>query len=613
MRKQIEKPELESQILGRAILNSLPDHIAILDASGTILAVNDAWREFALQNDAPSASHAYVGANYLEVCRVATKTGHQAAAQALIGIESVLNCAKDRFVTDYECSSPSKKRWFKMTVVRPKEPAAGLVISHSDITDRKQGEEALRRSEERLRRVTDAVPVLISYVDENQRYRFNNQGYEIWFGHRREYVEGKHLRQVLGEKAYEAIRPQVEAALSGQLITFEDFIPYRGAGRRFVRVHYIPDWQNGKVRGFFALIQDLTMRKQAEVELQAREEEFRSMFELAAVGNAQADPETGRFTRVNTKFCEITGYAEDELLNMTTRDITYPEDRDRDDAEIRKVLAKEAGMWSTEKRYTRKDGRVIWVAVNGTVMRLDGSPHRMVASIVDITERRSYEAALHAHRRALRNLATEISLTQEKERRQIADHLHDHIGQNLVLAKIELGELQTRVPAQHKAAIEKVRSIIDQSLEDTRSLTHDLCPQVLYQLGLEAAIDWLLEQMRAKYSLRCVAEIDPLGRAIADDRRVVLFNALRELLVNVAKHAQATQARIILRSEGALVKLQVADDGCGFEPSALTLPCSTERGFGLFSIRERLAQMGGELQIDSAPGRGTRATVTMPA
>jgi PAS domain S-box-containing protein len=714
-----------------------------VDARGTIRAVNQAWEDFAVQNGAPDTSLVSVGANYLEVCRRATRAGNQVAEHALNAIESVLEGTKHHFVMDYECSSPLQERWFKMTVLRQRKPGVGAVIIHSDITDRKQTEAGLHRSQGWFRLLTDSLPVLISYVDENQRYRFNNKGYEHWFGHPREYVDGKHLRQVLGEKAYQAVRPRVEAALSGQLVTFEEFIPYRGVGRRYVRVTYVPDRQDGRVRGFFALIQDLTEHKRAEDEiresrdklstiitgadvgtwdwnvsagtvdvnnrfctmlgyepgtfgtdvrrffdslhsddaekvkrlvaahfagesefyrcdfrlrtadgsykwihgagrlierdhegrplrmvgihldinerkladeaLKATEEEFRSMFELAAVGNAQSNPETGRFTRVNRKFCDMTGYTEEELLNMTSRDITFPEDRARDLAEIQKVVKGQAGMWAIEKRYVRKDGQIIWVSVNGTAMRVDSRPQRMVANVVDITEHKSYEEALQAQREALRNLAAEISLTQEKERRQIADELHDHIGQNLILGKMKLGELNALVPAQCAASIEQLRALLDQIIKDTRSLMRELCPQVLYELGLEAAIDWLVEQTQAKYGLRCVAEITPLRRPIREDRRVILFQATRELLVNVAKHARAKQARVILKGNETRITIQVADDGCGFDPSFLTLANSTARGFGLFSIRERVALLGGELQIDSAPGQGTRATVTVPA
>jgi PAS domain S-box-containing protein len=726
----------------RSVLDSLRDHVAVVDMQGTIKAVNEAWENFAVQNGASDKSSVSVGTNYLEVCRRAINSGDQVAGHALNAISSVLNGTNDHFVMDYQCSSALQERWFKMTVLRQKN-GTGAVITHADITGRKQAEHALRRSEGWLRLLTDSLPVLISYVDENQRYLFNNKGYEHWFGHPREYVQGKHLRQVLGEKAYEAIRARAEAALSGQLVTFEESIPYRGAGQRFVRATYVPDCENGRVAGFFALIQDLSERKQAEEEiresrdklstiitgadvgtwdwnipagaldvndrfctmlgykpgtfgshvrqffdslhpddldrvnrlaeahfagenkfyrcdfrlraadgsykwihgagrlidrdhegkplrmvgihldinerkladeaLKATEEEFRSMFDLAAVGNAQADPETGRFTRVNRKFCDITGYSEEELLKMTYRDITYPEDRDRDTAEIQRVAEGKGGMWSIEKRYTRKDGRIIWVYVNGTAIRLDGKSHRTVANIVDITARKSSEEALQAHREALRSLAAEISQTQEKERRQIADDLHDQIGQNLILAKMKLGELNAMLPVQYSASIEQVRTLLDQIIKDTRSLIRDLCPQVLYELGLEAAIDWLVEQTQEKYGLHCVAEITPLGKPLEENRRVILFQAARELLVNVAKHARAKQARVILRGDPGSVTIQVTDDGCGLDPSLLSLTQSTVTGFGLFSIRERLALLGGELRIDSAPERGTRATITIPA
>lgn len=486
--------EKKSPQFMRAILDSLRDHVAVVDAGGTIRAVNEAWENFAMENGAGDRSRVSVGANYLEVCRRACNAGDQVAENAFNAVASVLSGANDHFAMDYECSSPSEERWFKMTVLRQKSPQGGAVITHSDITDRKRSEEALRRSEGWFRLLTDSLPVLISYVDHQQRYRFNNKGYEQWFGHAREHVEGKHLRQVLGEKAFEAIRPRVEAALSGQRVTFDELIPYRGAGQRYIQAIYVPDYQDGVVKGFFALVQDLTERKQAEEEireshdklstiitgadvgtwdwnipagaldvndrfctmlgyepgtfgsdvrrffdnlhpedvekvnrfaeahfagknefyrcdfrlrgadgaykwihgagrlierdhegkplrmvgihldinerklmdeaLQATEEEFRTMFDLAAVGNAQADAETGRFTRVNKKFCDITGYSEEELLNMSYRDITHPEDRDRDRAEIRRVLEGKRGMWSIEKRYVRKDGRIIWVYVN---------------------------------------------------------------------------------------------------------------------------------------------------------------------------------------------------------------------------------------------------------
>lgn len=616
MRKPRQKTPGESAPFIRIILDSLDDHVAVLDERGTIVAVNDAWEDFAIQNGAAGASSVSVGANYLEVCRQAIRAGNETAEQALEGIESVLNGTQRDCALDYECSSPLQERWFKMTILRQKKPGAGAIVTHSDITDRIWSERALHRSEERLRLLTDALPVLISYVDENQCYRFHNKGYEDWFGYSDGYVDGKHLREVLGEKAYDALRPRVEAALSGQLITFEDFIPYGRAGRRYVRIAYVPDYQDGSVRGFFALIEDLTERKQAEEQLRESRDRLSMIITGADVGTWDWNIQAGTVD-VNDRFCTMLGYEAGGFGGDVRRffDSLHPDDVKRVHALVNAHFAGESEFYHCDFRLRSVDGAYKWIHDAGRLIERDpeGRPLRMVGIHVDINDRKLADEALHAHRQALRNLAAELSLTQEKERRQIADDLHDHIGQNLMLAKMKLGELNAVVPVQHAAAIDQIRVIFDQCIKDTRSLIQDLCSQVLYELGFEAALDWLVEQTQAKYGLRCSAEIQPLQKPIREDRRVILFQAVRELLVNVAKHGRATRAKVSFQGDGARVRIQVADDGCGFDTSLLTLPESTGKGFGLFSIRERLALLGGELQIDSIPGQGTTAIVTMPA
>jgi len=268
IRLQTDKVIRASEEFNRSVLASLHYHIAILDRSGLILAVNEAWERFARENGEPLANRIGPGVNYLDVCRRAAEQDDPGARAVLAGIDSVLNGAQERFSLEYPCHSPTEERWFIMRVLPLQGRAGGVVISHANITELKQSQKTLR------------------------------------------------LREI----------------------------------------------------------------------------EFRTMFELSAVGQAQGNPATGRFTMVNKRFCYITGYNEKELLRKTFRDITLPEDRDRDEAEIQRVLNGEAETWSSEKRYIRKDGSIIWVFVNGSLMRdFKGRPYRTVANIVDINERKHAE------------------------------------------------------------------------------------------------------------------------------------------------------------------------------------------------------------------------------
>ncbi len=230
----------------------------------------------------------------------------------------------------------------------------------------------------------------------------------------------------------------------------------------------------------------------------------------------------------------------------------------------------------------------------------------------DIAPRRQVEAKLKSHQERLQSLASQLTLAEERERRRLAANLHDHVGQALAVAKITLHGLREDVsdPDEY-ARLDRVLTLIDQTIKDTRSLTFELSPPVLHELGLGAALQWLCERVR-RHGIICEMREDEGDRTLADDVSLTLFTAVRELLHNVVKHADCSHTEVSLRTQEGVVVIEVADDGIGFEPSQELGEADTERGFGLFSIHERLESLGGSVHIASRLGAGTRVTLSMP-
>ena len=227
------------------------------------------------------------------------------------------------------------------------------------------------------------------------------------------------------------------------------------------------------------------------------------------------------------------------------------------------------------------------------------------------TRRRQAEEQLLAHQAQLQALASDLVLTEERERRYLAVELHDRIGQALAVSKIKLGGLQASAFSTELAgSLEEVRMLVDQTIQDTRSLTFDLSPPILYELGLEAAVEWLAEQMQEQHGLQIDVEDDGQLKPLDDDARVLLFRAVRELLVNVVKHARARHTEVAIQRDGDDIRIRVEDDGIGFEP--LKIDTHMRAGFGLFSIEERLHLLGGSFQLESAIGHGTRVVLAAP-
>jgi signal transduction histidine kinase len=212
-------------------------------------------------------------------------------------------------------------------------------------------------------------------------------------------------------------------------------------------------------------------------------------------------------------------------------------------------------------------------------------------------------------REKLRAMTSEVFLAEERERRKLAVDLHDDLGQLLPLLRMRLAVLRNDPKA---ASIEdqlaEVVGLVDQASQSLRSLTFQTMPPILQDLGLGPAIEWLIKDVRLRFGVQSEIECESATGDLNDDVRIIVYRSVRELIINAAKHAEAERIKVSIQREASILRVVVEDDGKGFDPVAL--PDGME--FGLFSIRERLSYLGGDLVIDSSPGRGTRAIIELP-
>lgn len=218
------------------------------------------------------------------------------------------------------------------------------------------------------------------------------------------------------------------------------------------------------------------------------------------------------------------------------------------------------------------------------------------------------EKTVLEYQEQLKRMAFDHVLRGESERRRIATALHDGVTQYLALSKMKLDPFRQRLDGAERTALDVAMRLIDDAIEETRSLTFELSPPILYDLGIRAALSWLAEKLEESAGLRVEITDDGIEPSIDEVTASIVFRAVRELLMNVIKHAVCASATVTLRNPGDALEIVVEDTGSGFDPAEVM-----HVGFGLMSVREEIGRLGGTVTIESARGEGTRASVRAPS
>lgn len=259
-----------------------------------------------------------------------------------------------------------------------------------------------------------------------------------------------------------------------------------------------------------------------------------------------------------------------------------------------------------EYELSRADG---FVAYEARIAPLGGD--RVICVLRNITQRRRAERSLLRQRDDLQHLATELTVTEERNRRDLALELHDGIGQDLAVARLTLERSRSLDPTKRETEIDAVIELLKRAIRRSQNLTYDLSPPTLHELGLRPALRSLLRRLSDEYGFEArYEERGPLSDP-SEAGRVLLYRSARELLMNVVKHAEAQRVVLSLSVQAGDLILAVEDDGQGFDVGLLAGPAQGIGRFGLFSVRERMAALGGRLTAKSRPGC-TRVELRLP-
>jgi PAS domain S-box-containing protein len=359
-----------------------------------------------------------------------------------------------------------------------------------------------------------------------------------------------------------------------------------------------------------AMFLDITERKRMEEGLRESTARLQTVFDSSPLAITVTDLD-GTIADCSRAALDAYGFAsKSDVLGHSVLEFIAARYRADATAKMAELLA---GGRVRDIDYTlvRKDGTEFPGELSGSLMRdHDGRPLGFVGISVDITERKKAEQERLDHHRRLRSLASELSLAEERERRRIATGLHDHACEALILSRMKLEGLRECLPAGPATDVAGIYDSLDRAVQSARELMFDLSSPTLHKFGLEAALQELLEdKVRTQHGIHCTFSNDGAPKPSVEDVRVLLFQSVRELLINIIKHAQACEVMLDVARLDDSLRITVADDGVGFDVDGVVLVPSRSRGFGLFNIRERLAYVGGSLEMWSRSGQGSRFTL----
>jgi PAS domain S-box-containing protein len=597
-------------------LNALPAHIALLDANGVILSVNEAWKRFATANVLKGANYG-IGCNYITVCEQAHGDCAEEGQAVADGLRAVLAGTQKSFALEYPCHAPNEERWFRVMITPISETEnAGAVVMHLNVTERRRVEETLEKEKQFIATILDTVGALVVALDPEWRIVRFNRVCENLTGRNIEEMRGKSfldLAVVSGEDAQE-VKDLLASFKEKQFPAFfESAWLDRDRQLRWI------SWSNTvirdkqrKIENIIATGIDITERKKAEQSLQTSEDRLNEAQRIAHVGSW----ELNLLTNVLHWSDEIYRIFEVDPMQHTPSygfflEAIHPEDRVLVDKAYNESVKKKTS-YEIVHRLLMPDGRIKFVQERcKTFFDHNGNALRSLGTVQDITLRKIFEKKLKNREEELQALGGKLISAQEDERRRISRELHDDMNQRLAVLALNIQSAQKKkgtLPLMDQT-LQKLYDGVSSLSDDVRHLAYQLHPSILDDLGLEVTLRSFVDDFSKWEGIPVTFTATDMTVALPQELASCLYRVAQESMRNVSKHAQATQVDVRLIGVDGGVRLSIQDNGKGFGMKKMK---SDKYGLGLIGMQERVRVVQGTFEVKSAPGQGTEITVWVP-
>jgi PAS domain S-box-containing protein len=386
-------------------------------------------------------------------------------------------------------------------------------------------------------------------------------------------------------------------------------LKYRDGAYRMTIFQYRPiSSPNGQVDLWIGAVIELEEQVRLEEAMRESEAGYRYIVERATEGIWIID-QNGLTEYINDRGAEILGYTAAEMMGRSPVDFFHPEDRE---AAAQRIHHRPQRNSTLEVRYRRKDGSAIWAHLSRSpFLDADGKHLGTLGMFSDITDRKLAEAKLRESSEALEVLFWRLLEVQESERRFVARELHDEIGQILTAVSINLHATKNLTTTDARKRLDECLSIVDRAIQQVRSMSLELRPSMLDDLGLDAALRWYADRQSQRTGVAIQLSVHIPVR-LPPEIETTCFRIVQEALANTFEHAAAKHVWVAIDRQPELVELVIQDDGVGFDVEAARERFAAGVNIGLLGMHERVRLLGGEMVIESAPAEGTEIRLQIP-